>query len=124
HKGIDIPGPVGTPIFATADAIVARSEWVRGYGKFIELSHGNQIETRYGHMSALNVYAGQRVKKGEIIGFMGSTGNSTGSHLHYEVRVSGLAVNPISFLSPTDSARSGLIAANEADSQSIGGPAE
>jgi murein DD-endopeptidase MepM/ murein hydrolase activator NlpD len=127
HQGIDIPGPVGTPIFATADGLVSRSEWVRGYGKFIELGHGNQIETRYGHLSSLNVVAGQRVKKGDVIGYMGSTGNSTGSHLHYEVRIAGVAANPMSFLSPDDSSKSQsnkLIAANEADSQSIGGPAE
>ncbi len=99
HKGIDIPGPVGTPIFATADAIVGRAQRVAGYGKFIELEHGNAIQTRYGHMSALNVYAGQRVKKGDVIGFMGSTGNSTGSHLHYEVRIAGDAINPAGFLS-------------------------
>ncbi len=123
HKGIDIPGPVGTPIFATADAIVAKSEWVRGYGKYVELSHGNEIETRYGHLSSFNVVPGQRVKMGDVIGYMGSTGNSTGSHLHYEVRISGLAVNPSSFLSASVPSNS-LIAANEADSQSIGGPAE
>jgi murein DD-endopeptidase MepM/ murein hydrolase activator NlpD len=99
HKGIDIPGPVGTPILATADAIVGRAQRVSGYGKFIELDHGNAIQTRYGHMSALNVYAGQRVKKGDVIGFMGSTGNSTGSHLHYEVRIAGEAINPAGFLS-------------------------
>ncbi len=97
HKGVDIPGPVGTPIYATADATVDRAERVRGYGKFIELNHGNAITTRYGHMSALNVYAGQRVRKGEIIGYMGSTGRSTGSHLHYEVRIAGEAVNPKAF---------------------------
>ncbi len=98
HKGVDIPGPVGTPIHATADATVLRAERVRGYGKFIELDHGNAISTRYGHMSALNVYSGQHVHKGDIIGYMGSTGVSTGSHLHYEVRIAGEAVNPVAFL--------------------------
>lgn len=123
HKGIDIPGPYGTPILATADAIVAKSEWVRGYGKYVELSHGNEIETRYGHLSSYNVIPGQRVKMGDVIGYMGSTGNSTGSHLHYEVRVSGTAVNPMSFLSaPVQSI--GLITSHEAGSQSKGGPAE
>lgn len=99
HKGLDIPGAVGSPIYATANAIVGRAEWVRGYGKYVELEHGNSIETRYGHMSALNVTAGQRVRKGDIIGYMGSTGRSTGSHLHYEVRIGGEPVNPTSFLS-------------------------
>jgi murein DD-endopeptidase MepM/ murein hydrolase activator NlpD len=98
HKGVDIRGPIGTPIYATADAMVGRANWVNGYGKFIELEHGNAIQTRYGHLSALNVIAGQHVRQGDLIGFMGSTGNSTGSHLHYEVRVGGEAVNPISFL--------------------------
>ncbi len=98
HKGVDIRGPVGTPIYATADGFVGRAQWVRGYGKFIELEHGNAIQTRYGHMSALNVAPGQRIRQGDLIGFMGSTGRSTGSHLHYEVRISGEAVNPASFL--------------------------
>ncbi len=126
HKGIDIRGPVGTPIFATADGIVGRAQWVRGYGKYVELEHGNAIETRYGHMSALNVYAGQRVRKGEIIGYMGSTGRSTGSHLHYEVRIAGEAVNPSSFLaaasSPSEQAKQ-LQAMQQVDSTAVGGPA-
>lgn len=98
HKGIDFAGPIGTPIYATADGIVGRAKWVRGYGKFIELEHGNELQTRYAHLSAMNVRYGQRVKKGDIIGHMGSTGNSTGSHLHYEVRIGGIAVNPKAFL--------------------------
>lgn len=127
HKGIDIPGPVGTPIYATADAMVSKSQWVRGYGKYIQLSHGNEIETRYGHMSSLNVVEGQRVHKGDVIGYMGSTGNSTGSHLHYEVRISGVAVNPMSFLTPDkiiEPESNQLFAANVAGSKSIGGPAD
>ncbi len=101
HKGLDIRGAVGTPIYATANAIVGRAQWVNGYGKYVELEHGNSIETRYGHMSALNVVAGQRVRKGDVIGYMGSTGRSTGSHLHYEIRIGGDAVNPSSFLAAT-----------------------
>jgi murein DD-endopeptidase MepM/ murein hydrolase activator NlpD len=126
HKGIDIRGPVGTPIYATADGIVGRAQWVRGYGKYVELEHGNAIETRYAHMSALNVYPGQRVRKGEILGFMGSTGYSTGSHLHYEVRIGGEAVNPTSFLAPTNSAEAQaklLLAAQQVDTTASGGPA-
>lgn len=126
HKGVDIRGPVGTPIYATADGIVGRAQWVSGYGKYVELEHGNAIETRYGHMSALNVYAGQRVRKGEIIGFMGSTGRSTGSHLHYEVRIAGEAVNPTSFLATVNSATEQakqLQAMQQVDSTAIGGPA-
>jgi len=102
HKGIDMAGPVGTPIYATADGIVGRSQWVRGYGKYIEINHGNEIQTRYGHMSRLNVKANARVKAGDLIGFMGSTGRSTGSHLHYEVRIAGEAVNPVPFMQSND----------------------
>jgi murein DD-endopeptidase MepM/ murein hydrolase activator NlpD len=126
HKGIDLRGPVGTPIYATADGIVGRAQWVRGYGKYVELEHGNAIETRYAHMSALNVTPGQRVRKGEILGFMGSTGYSTGSHLHYEVRIGGEAVNPLSFLAPVNSSEEQaklLLASQQVDSTAIGGPA-
>ena len=98
HKGIDFAGPIGTPIYATADGLIGRAKWVRGYGKFIEIEHGNELQTRYAHLSAMNVRYGQRVKKGDVIGYMGSTGNSTGSHLHYEVRIAGRAVNPLAFL--------------------------
>ncbi len=127
HKGLDIPGPVGSPIYATADGIIGRAQWVRGYGKFIEIEHGNAIQTRYGHMSSLNVDAGQRIHKGEIIGYMGSTGNSTGSHLHYEVRIAGQAVNPSAFLAPVtqvpEEAKT-LLAANPVDMTAMGGPAK
>lgn len=101
HKGLDIAGPIGTPIHATADGIVGRAQWVNGYGKFVEINHGGEIQTRYGHMSALNVTPNQRVHKGDIIGYMGSTGRSTGSHLHYEVRLAGEPINPMGFL-PVD----------------------
>ncbi len=127
HKGMDIPGPVGTPIHATADGIIGRAQWVSGYGKYVEIEHGNAIETRYGHMSALNVSSGQRIRKGDIIGYMGSTGRSTGSHLHYEVRVGGEAVNPTAFLAPSvqssDQANR-LLAAKQIDITASGGPAK
>jgi murein DD-endopeptidase MepM/ murein hydrolase activator NlpD len=124
HKGLDIAGPIGTPIYATADAIVGRAQWVRGYGKYVELEHGNAIQTRYGHLSAMNVQPGQRVRKGDVIGFMGSTGRSTGSHLHYEVRIAGEPVNPTSFLEPVTKTSNILIASKDADSKALGGPAE
>jgi len=124
HKGLDIAGPIGTPIYATADGIVGRAQWVSGYGKYIEVEHGNAIQTRYGHLSAMNVQSGQRVRKGDVIGFMGSTGRSTGSHLHYEVRIAGEPVNPTSFLEPVTNVSNLLLAAKDADSKSIGGPAE
>jgi murein DD-endopeptidase MepM/ murein hydrolase activator NlpD len=99
HAGIDLAGPIGTPIYATADGVVGRSEWnAGGYGNLVELNHGQGIQTRYGHMSQRLVQAGQRVHRGQLIGLMGSTGRSTGSHLHYEVRIDGRAVNPIPFM--------------------------
>lgn len=98
HSGVDIPGPVGTPIYATADGIIGRTGWVGGYGNLVEIDHGKGIQTRYGHLSAIRAVAGTRVKRGDLIGLMGSTGRSTGSHLHYEVRLEGRAVNPTPFL--------------------------
>lgn len=99
HAGIDLAGPMGTPVYATADGIVGRSEWNSGgYGNLVELNHGTGIQTRYGHLSQRIVQPGQRVRRGQLIGLMGSTGRSTGSHLHYEVRIDGRAVNPIPFM--------------------------
>ena len=98
HKGVDLAAPAGTPIRASADGTVERADWFSGYGLFVALEHGGSIETRYGHMSRLNVAAGQRVRKGDVIGYVGSTGRSTGPHLHYEVRIAGEAVNPIPYL--------------------------
>jgi len=98
HAGVDIPGPYGSTIYATADGVVLRSERSGGYGNLVELDHGRGIQTRYGHLSASLVYPGQRVKRGDPIARMGSTGRSTGTHLHYEVRLDGHAVNPMPFL--------------------------
>ena len=102
HAGVDIRGPIGTPVYATADGLVAESQRRGGYGNLVELDHGKGIATRYGHLSRLLVSAGTRVKRGQIIGLMGSTGRSTGSHLHYEVRMDGRAVNPLPFLTNAD----------------------
>lgn len=98
HKGVDLAAPTGTPIFATADGTVSQAEWFSSYGLYVALEHGGQLQTRYGHMSRLNVAPGQRVRKGDIIGYVGSTGRSTGPHLHYEVRVAGVAVNPAPYM--------------------------
>lgn len=98
HKGVDLAGPLGTPVQATADAVVGKAEWFSSYGLYVALEHGGDIQTRYGHMSRLNVYAGQRVRKGDVIGYIGTTGRSTGPHLHYEVRIAGLAVNPVPYM--------------------------
>lgn len=102
HKGVDLAAPKGTPIFATADGIVGRAEWFSSYGLYVEIAHGANLETRYAHMSRLAVAPGERVRKGEIIGYVGSTGRSTGPHLHYEVRIDGIAVNPIPYMVETD----------------------
>lgn len=98
HPGIDIANDTGTPVVATADGVVVNSTWYGGYGKMVEIDHGNGIATIYGHNSELLVAPGQKVKKGETIAYMGNTGISTGPHCHYEVRVNGTAVNPSSFL--------------------------
>lgn len=98
HNGIDLASPVGTPIYATADGVVEKASWFGGYGLYVQLAHGNEIQTRYGHMSRLNVAEGQHIRKGDVIGFVGSTGRSTGPHLHYEVRISGTPVNPIPYM--------------------------
>jgi murein DD-endopeptidase MepM/ murein hydrolase activator NlpD len=103
HAGIDLSGAVGTPIYATADGMIVTAGYNSGgYGNLIKIDHGRGIETRYGHLSKMSVYAGQRIKRGEMIGRMGSTGRSTGSHLHYEVRIDGRAVNPVPFMKSTD----------------------
>lgn len=98
HKGVDLAAPMGTPIYAPADGVVGKAEWFSSYGLYIALEHGAEIETRFGHLSRLNVTAGQEVRKGDLIGFVGTTGRSTGPHLHYEVRIDGIAVNPIPYL--------------------------
>jgi len=120
HAGVDIPGPIGTPVYATADGIIARAERAGGYGNLIEVNHGKGIATRYGHLSKIIVRDHQRVKRGQLIGLMGSTGRSTGSHLHYEVRIDGSAVNPAPYLQAGELA----MAADRAQRQRVamGGP--
>jgi murein DD-endopeptidase MepM/ murein hydrolase activator NlpD len=102
HAGLDLAGPMGTAIYATADGIVSFASWMRGYGNLVEIEHGKGIETRYGHLSQILVRPNQRVKRGELIARMGSTGRSTGSHLHYEVRLDGRAVNPVPYIQSAD----------------------
>jgi murein DD-endopeptidase MepM/ murein hydrolase activator NlpD len=125
HPGIDLAGTYGTPIYATADGTVLRAGWNSGgYGNLVEIDHGRGISTRYGHMSAILVAAGQHVTRGEQIGRMGSTGRSTGNHLHYEVRIDNRPVNPIPFMKSTDyvlamQRRSG---AASMDAVAVGGP--
>ncbi|WP_237245991.1 M23 family metallopeptidase [Sphingopyxis witflariensis] len=118
HNGIDIPAPRGTAIYATADGIVGRAQRLGGYGNYVEIEHGNMIQTRYGHMSSYIVRPGQQVKRGEIVGYVGSTGRSTGNHLHYEVRIEGAPVNPMPFVRSDQMA----IAALTGDKLAMGGP--
>ncbi len=99
HPGIDIANDQGTPIVATADGVVTTAGWNSGgYGNMVDIDHGNGIMTRYGHAAQVIVTAGQRVKRGQVIAYMGSTGFSTGPHVHYEVRVNGQPVNPARYL--------------------------
>jgi len=102
HAGVDIPGPLGTPVYATADGIIDRAERAGGYGNMVEINHGKGIQTRYGHLSKILVAPFTRVHRGQLIALMGSTGRSTGPHLHYEVRIDGRAVNPVPFLQTAD----------------------
>ncbi len=125
HAGIDLSGPVGTPIYATADGTVTDAGWNSGgYGNLVKIDHGRGIETRYGHMSSIAIYPGQHITRGQLIGRMGSTGRSTGSHLHYEVRIDGRAVNPIPFMKSTDYLMAMKRSGNRApmDQVALGGP--
>ena len=98
HNGLDLTAPQGTPVYATGDGIVTWASWNGGYGNVIFLNHGFGFETRYGHLSRYNANNGQHVKRGDLIGFVGSTGASTTPHLHYEVLYQGKYVNPINFM--------------------------
>jgi murein DD-endopeptidase MepM/ murein hydrolase activator NlpD len=98
HTGMDFTAPTGTPIYATGDGVIAEADGSgRGYGKHVVISHGYGYRTLYGHMSRIVARAGQSVKRGEIIGYVGSTGTSTAPHLHYEVRKNNKPINPINF---------------------------
>lgn len=96
HSGVDIAAPAGSPIYAPTAGVVSGAGWNGGYGLSVTIEHGGGLQTRYGHMSRLAVTAGQSVKAGEVIGYVGSTGLSTGPHLHYEIRRGGAALNPLS----------------------------
>nr|WP_157021221.1 DUF5930 domain-containing protein [Zongyanglinia huanghaiensis] len=98
HKGSDFAGRTGTDIFSTADGVVTQAGWQSGYGKLVTIQHAFGIETRYAHNSNIRVKVGQRVSRGDHISDMGNTGRSTGTHLHYEVRVNGKPVNPMIYI--------------------------
>ena len=98
HTGVDLVADRGTPVYATGDGIVVQASATSGgYGKCIRINHGYTYLTLYGHLSKILVSAGQKVKRGQLIGLVGSTGRSTGPHLHYEVRINGRPVNPVNF---------------------------
>ncbi|MDQ8729997.1 peptidoglycan DD-metalloendopeptidase family protein [Bradyrhizobium sp. LHD-71] len=98
HTGLDFRGSTGDPVRATANGKVVTAGWQGGYGKMVEIDHGNALTTRYGHLSQINVKVGEVVRIGQVVGALGSTGRSTGPHLHYETRIDGEAVDPQKFL--------------------------
>lgn len=102
HEGIDMAAPVGTPVHATGEGVVTFAGRQGAYGNLIKIEHELGVETRYGHLSRISVKVGQRVSQGDRIGAMGNTGRSTGPHLHYEVRMKGRAVDPMSFIKAAD----------------------
>lgn len=101
HPGLDISGPLGTPIHATADGVVTTANVVNGYGRMVTIDHGHGVETLYGHMSGYAVAAGQSITRGQIIGYIGHSGRTTGNHVHYEVRIHNIPVNPHKYLRNT-----------------------
>ncbi|MDE1468255.1 M23 family metallopeptidase [Aurantiacibacter sp. D1-12] len=98
HHGVDLAAPRGTPVYATADGIVEMAQWYSSYGNYVQIGHGAEMETRYAHLSSYTVQPGEQVRVGDLIGYVGSTGRSTGPHLHYEVRIAGQSVNPIPYM--------------------------
>jgi septal ring factor EnvC (AmiA/AmiB activator) len=98
HEGLDFAGSYGTPIKATADGVVVKAGWSNGYGRMVQIRHSFGLETIYGHLSQIRVSVGQKVSRNDVIGDMGNSGRSTGTHLHYEVHVGGRPVNPMTFI--------------------------
>jgi len=98
HGGVDFKGPMGDPIYATGDGVVNRCDWYNGYGNAVVIDHESGYQSLFGHLSSVNVVQGQQIKAGDVIGFLGSTGRSTGPHLHYEIRKDGNDISPEPFL--------------------------
>lgn len=113
HKGVDLAAARGTPVYATADGVVELAKYSSSYGNYIKMDHGAQLETRFAHLSRMAVATGQQVKKGDLIGYVGSTGRSTGPHLHYEVRVAGQAVNPLPYMAESQAQQDFALAHTE-----------
>jgi murein DD-endopeptidase MepM/ murein hydrolase activator NlpD len=101
HNGVDLAAPRGTPVYATADGKIEMAQRYSSYGNYVQIAHGGEYETRYAHLSSYTVAEGDMVHKGELIGYVGSTGRSTGPHLHYEVRLEGAPVDPRPYMSGT-----------------------
>jgi murein DD-endopeptidase MepM/ murein hydrolase activator NlpD len=98
HKGVDISAVAGTPVHAAADGIVSFAQMESGYGRVVKIDHGNGIETYYAHLSRFYVQAGQSIRRGDVVGAVGSSGRTTAPHLHYEVRIGNVQVNPYRYL--------------------------
>ena len=98
HSGTDFAAPIGTPIYTTADGVVTFAGWSSGYGRLIKIQHAFGIETRYAHLNAIRVQVGEKVSQGDRIGDMGNSGRSTGPHLHYEIRIGGSPLNPMTYI--------------------------
>jgi murein DD-endopeptidase MepM/ murein hydrolase activator NlpD len=98
HTGVDISAPQGTPVHVAADGVVIHAGWNGGYGRCVIVDHGNNYQTWYAHLSRMDVIEGQEIRQGDVLGAVGTTGRSTGSHLHYEVRIGSTPVNPYRFL--------------------------
>ena len=98
HPGVDFKGAVGDKVYATADGVVERSDWYMGYGLTVVIRHEHGLSTLYGHLTRINVTNGESVKAGDVIGYLGSTGRSTGPHVHYEIRKDGIDIDPYPFL--------------------------
>lgn len=101
HAGIDLPSRFGSPVMATGPGVVRIAGWAGGYGNLVEIEHAGGVRIRYGHLSRIDVHPAQHVIEGQVIGEVGSTGHSTGPHLHFEVRVGGEAVDPLTFVGQT-----------------------
>ena len=115
HNGVDLAAAHGTPVYATADGLVGKAQYWGSYGNYVQIEHGGELQTRYAHLSSYAVSAGDTVRKGDLIGYIGSTGRSTGPHLHYEVRVDGEPVDPRPYM-VTELAYAGE------DAGGVGGP--
>jgi len=100
HAGMDIDGERGDQVIAPANGVVTEAGWKGGYGNMIEVDHGNGLKTRYGHLSKIDVEIGDSITRGQVMAFVGSTGRSTGPHLHYELRLNDRPINPRRFLPP------------------------